>query len=170
VVLVATAFVLSSEAPAQDSSQSLVYAAYDGENSAGQVFKTMKANQKATGEKILSYAVVSKDLKGKTRVRDQRERDAKVGAVIGGAIGVLGGPPGVAAAAAAGGSVGYLTGNHVGISKDTVDKMKASLTPGSSALVVVLEDRWVEDVQKGLQQANARQVIAEKIATGNASN
>ena len=151
------------------TSQTLVYAAYDGEDTAGKVFKTMKANQKATGEHIESYAIVSKDIGAKTHVRDQRHKDARVGAVLGGVIGVLGGPVGAAAGAAAGGSVGYLTGNEVGISKDTVEQMKASLTPGTSALAVVLDDRWVQDVQKGLQQAQARQVIAEKIAVG-ASN
>jgi uncharacterized membrane protein len=105
-------------------------------------------------------------MKDKVHVRDQRERDAKGGAVLGGVIGAVGGPAGAAAGAAAGGSVGYLTGNEVGISKDMVEQMKSSLTPGSSALAVVLEDKWVEDVDKALRQANARQVVAEKIAAG----
>ncbi len=39
----------------------------------------------------------------------------------------------------------------------------------SAALAVVLDDRWVQDVEKGLRQANARQVVAEKIATGAAA-
>jgi uncharacterized membrane protein len=152
------------------SSQTLIYAVYDGEKSAGEVLKTMRKNQKDTGEHIQSYAVVSKDMKGKVRVHDQRERDAKVGAVLGGVIGVVGGPAGAVAGAAAGGSLGYLTGNEVGISKEIVEQMKTSLTPGSSALCVVLEDRWVQDVEKGLKQAQARRVIAEKIATGSTSS
>jgi uncharacterized membrane protein len=148
------------------SSQTLIYAVYDGEKTASDVLQTMRSNQKATGEHIQSYAVVSKDMKGKVRVRDQRERDAKVGAVIGGVIGVLGGPAGAVAGAAAGGSLGFLTGNEVGISKDMVGQMKTSLTPGNSALAVVLDDRWVQDVEKGLTQAHARQVVAEKIVAG----
>lgn len=165
VVLVALA--VSGPMRAQSiTSQTLIYAAYDGEKTASDVLQTMRANQKATGEHIQSYAVVSKDMKGKVRVRDQRERDAKVGAVIGGVIGVLGGPAGAVAGAAAGGSLGYLTGNDVGISRENVETMKTSLTPGSSALAVVLDDRWVQDVEKGLTQAQARQVVAEKIAAG----
>lgn len=165
-IWIALLLVAAHPAPAQDvHSQTLIYAAYDGEDNAGQVFKTMKANQTATGEKILSYAIVSKDINGKTRVRDQRKKDAKVGAVLGGVIGVLGGPAGVVAGAAAGGSVGYLTGDQVGISKDTVDRMKAALTPNSSALVVVLDDRWVQDVAKGLKEAQAREVISEAISS-----
>ena len=165
--LVGMALMAPREAPAQQvSSQSLIYAAYEGENTANEVFKTMKANQKATGERILSYTIVSKDQKGKVHVRDQRKKDAKVGTVLGAVIGVLGGPAGAVAGATAGGSLGYLTGDKVGVSRSMVDDMKASLTPGSSALAVVLDDRWVQDVEKGLRQAHARQVIAEKIATG----
>ena len=145
-------------------SETLVYAVYDGQNTASQVFKTMKSAQNSTGERIESYAVVSKDLQGKVRVRDQRRRDAGVGAILGGVIGVLGGPIGVAAGAAAGGGVGYLTGDAVGISRDNVEQMKASLTPDSSALVVVLNDRWVNDVERDMNQAHARAVIANQIA------
>ncbi len=173
LALMGFAFMVARPMTAQQEhvvSQSLIYAAYAGEDTAGQVFKTMKENQKATGEHIVSYAVVSKDLKGNVHVRDQRGKDARVGAILGGVIGVIGGPAGAVAGAAAGGSLGYLTGNEVGISKDMVEQMKASLTPGSSALAVVLDDRWVQDVEKGLRQANARRVVAEKIATGDASN
>ena len=165
------AFLIANSAPAQQiSAQSLIYATYEGEDTAGKVFETIKANQKATGERILSYAVVSKDLKGKVHVRDQRKKDAKVGAILGGVIGVLGGPAGAVAGAAAGGSLGYLTGNEVGISRENVETMKTSLTPGSSALAVILEDRWVQDVEKGLREAHARQVVAEKIAAGAVKN
>jgi uncharacterized membrane protein len=147
-------------------SQSLVYAVYNGQDTASQVFKTMKSAQYSTGERIESYAIVSKDLKGKVRVRDQRKRDGSVGAVLGGVIGLLGGPIGVAAGATAGGAVGYLTGDAVGISRDSVESMKTSLTPDSSALVVVLDDIWVQDVERDLNQANARAVIASQIAQG----
>ena len=47
--------------------------------------------------------------------------------------------------------------------------MKASLTPGTSALIVVLDNRWVQDIQKGLQQTQARHVVAEQIANGSAA-
>ena len=116
-------------------------------------------------ERIESYAVVSKDLKGKIRVRDQRRTDSGIGAVVGGVIGLLGGPVGVAVGATAGGAVGYLTGEAVGISRDNVNSMKQSLTPDSSALVVVLDDRWVKDVEKDLNQAHARAVITDQIAS-----
>jgi len=149
---------------AADKSETLVYAVYNGQDTATQVFKSMKSAQSSTGERIESYAVVSKDLKGKVTVRDQRKRDSGVGAVLGGVIGLVGGPVGVAAGAAAGGAAGYLTGDAVGIPRDKVESMKQSLTNDSSALVVVLEDKWVKDVEHDLNQANARAVIANQIA------
>jgi uncharacterized membrane protein len=150
---------------ASDRPETLIYAVYNGQDTASQVFKTMKSAQGETGERIESYAVVSKDLKGKVKVRDQRIRDASVGAVLGGVIGLIGGPLGVAAGATAGGAVGYLTGDAVGIPRDKVESMKQSLTPDSSAVVVVLDDRWVKDVQHDLNQAQAREVIANQIAS-----
>jgi len=144
--------------------QTLIMAVYDGQDTAGQVFKTMSSAQGDTGERIQSYAVVSKDLKGKVRVRDQRRTGAGVGAVVGGVIGLVGGPAGVAAGATAGSAVGYLTGDAVGISRESVQSMEQSLTPNSSALIVVLYDRWVQDVQRDMNQANARAVIANQIA------
>jgi len=170
-IAIVVALVIPNLVLAQDlTSQTLIYATYDGEKSAGEVFKTMRSNQIATGERIESYAIVSKDLKGKTRVQDQRKKNSAVGAVLGAVIGVLGGQVGAVAGATAGGGLGYLTGDSVGIPRQTVDDMKAALTPGSSALVVVLDDRWVQDVDKGLRQANARQVIREQIARGATNN
>src|SRR5262245_21240776 len=123
IVAVVTGSAVEIEAlrAAAQQSESLIYAVYDGPDTAGQVFKTMQSAQVATGESIESYAVVSKDAKGKVRVRDQRKRDSGIGAVIGGVIGLIGGPIGVAAGAAAGGSVGYLTGEAVGIPREKVE-------------------------------------------------
>ena len=89
-----------------------------------------------------------------------------MGAVLGGVIGLLGGPVGVAAGATAGGAVGYLTGDSVGIPRDKVQTMKQSLVPDSSALIVVLADRWVQDVDHDMRQAQAREVVASQIASG----
>jgi uncharacterized membrane protein len=165
---VATTLMVGTMASApvrtQARSESLLYAVYEGQDTASQAYKTIVKAQGSTGERIEAYAVVSKDLKGKVHVVDQRKTDAGVGAIVGGVIGLLGGPVGLAVGAGAGGTIGYLTGDAVGIPRDKVDSMEKSLTPGSSALVVVLDDRWVQDVQRDMKQAQARQVIAHQIA------
>jgi Protein of unknown function (DUF1269) len=58
-----------------------------------------------------------------------------------------------------------LAGDAVGIPRDKVESMKQSLTPDSSALVVVLNDRWVQDVERDMNQAHARAVIANQIVS-----
>jgi uncharacterized membrane protein len=165
VVLTINIITAAGLRAADNKSQTLVYAVYNGEDTATEVFKTMSSAQAATGERIEAYAVVSKDLKGKVRVRDQRRTDAGVGAVVGGVIGLLGGPVGVAIGASTGGAVGYLTGEAVGIPREKVESMKQSLVPDSSALVVVLDDKWVKDVERDLTQAHARAVVANQIAS-----
>jgi uncharacterized membrane protein len=165
LVTVASVASMGIVAAAAERSETLVYAVYNGQNTATDVFKTMKSAQGTTGERIEAYAIVSKDLKGKVRIRDQRKTDAGVGAIVGGVIGLLGGPVGVAVGASAGGAVGYLTGEAIGISRENVDRMKQSLVPDSSALVVVLDDQWVKDVERDLNQAHARAVIADQIAS-----
>ena len=148
---------------AATTSQTLLFAVYEGQNTAAQNLKTMMQAQGKTGERIQSYAVISKDPKGKVSVIDQRRTDASVGAVIGAVVGLVGGPVGAAVGATAGGAAGYLTGDAVGIPREDVQNIEKSLTPNSSALVVVLDDRWVKDVQRDMDQANARQVIASQI-------
>jgi len=148
---------------AATTSQTLLFAVYEGQNTAAQNLKTMIQAQGKTGERIQSYAVISKDPKGKVSVIDQRRTDASVGAVIGAVVGLVGGPVGAAVGATAGGAAGYLTGDAVGIPREDVENIEKSLTPNSSALVVVLDDRWVKDVQRDMDQANARQVIASQI-------
>ena len=53
----------------------------------------------------------------------------------------------------------------VGIFRDKVESMKQSLTPDSSALVVVLDDRRVRNVERDHNQAHAGAVIANQIAS-----
>ena len=43
--------------------------------------------------------------------------------------------------------------------------MEESLPPDSSAVVVVLDDRWVQDVERDLRKAQARLLIANEIAS-----
>jgi uncharacterized membrane protein len=165
VVAAGAGIIGGAAAQAQNvPARSLVFASYNDKDTAADVLKTLVDAQPATGVRIESFAVVSMNEKGKVRVLDQRHTDAGAGAVLGAVVGLLGGPVGVALGAGAGGTVGYLTGDAVGISRENVEAMKSGLTPDTSALAVVLEDRWVSDIARGLEQAKARSVIASRIA------
>jgi uncharacterized membrane protein len=144
--------------------QSLVYASYDSESGAKDAYKAMKETAREGVIHIDSFAVISKDQKGRVHVQSTQKHGALGGAVVGALVGALGGPAGAAAGAAAGGSIGFLTGSAVGIPREDINTIKASLTPGSSALIAVVDERWVGDLERSMKEAQAKQVLDRKIA------
>src|SRR5262249_45540225 len=118
--------------------QSLVYAVYDSEDGAKQAFSAIKQAQSEGVVDIDSFAVISKDQKGHVHVQSTQKRSALAGSIVGALVGLLGGPAGAAIGAAAGGGLGFLTGKAVGIPKEDINAIKASLEPGSSAVIAVV--------------------------------
>jgi uncharacterized membrane protein len=143
--------------------QSLVFASYDSENGARDALKAMKQTQREGVIHIDSFAVVSKDMKGHVHVQSTQKRGATAGAVVGALVGVLGGPVGAAVGATAGGALGYLTGEAVGIPREDINAIKSSLAPGTSAIVAVVDERWLADLERSLHEAQAKQVLDHKI-------
>jgi uncharacterized membrane protein len=146
--------------------QTLVYAVYDSEDGARNAFDTMRQSERQGVINIDSFAVVSKNQSGRVRVHSTQRRGAVAGSVIGALIGVIGGPAGVAVGMGAGGGIGFLTGNAVGIPREDINAIKSALQPGTSAVIAVVDERWVADVERGLHQAQAKQVLDHKIAGG----
>jgi uncharacterized membrane protein len=149
---------------ASTAPQTLVYASYDNEQGATQAFNAMKESQKQGAIQIESYAVIAKDQNGRVHVQSTQKSGAKAGAVVGALVGVLGGPPGVAVGAGAGGAIGYLTGESVGIPHEDIKAIKAALKPGTSAVVAVVDERWVSDAERALHEGNAREVLDHQLA------
>ncbi len=133
----------------QVNSHTLVYAVYHGEHTAGDVLAYLRKTQRAAGERIESYAVVSKSLDGKLTLD---EHPTPRGSAVELLVATLGEPS------------RELSGAAGGVSPELVDSAQASLTPGSSAVIAVMDDRWVRDLQRDLKEANARSVIASVIA------
>jgi uncharacterized membrane protein len=157
----------ATPARAQDSPQSLIYAVYDNETGAMNAYKSLQQAQREQVVRLDSYAVISKDAKGKVHVqRSNQKKGTIAGAVVGGLIGSLGGPAGAAVGATAGGAVGHATGEAVGIPREDIRAIKDTLSPGSSALVTVLEERWVGDLSRSLQQTDARRILQTKVEQG----
>jgi uncharacterized membrane protein len=144
--------------------QTLVYAVYDNENTANDAFKAMQQSQREGAIHIDSFAVVSKDQNGRVHVQSNQKHGARAGAIVGALVGLLGGPAGVAVGAGAGGAIGYLTGEAVGIPQQDINSIKASLTPGTSAIIAVVDERWVADLERSLHEAQAKQVLDRRLA------
>jgi uncharacterized membrane protein len=145
----------------QPAPLTVLYAEYPNDKAADQALKAIKAADKEGSIKVESYAVVRKDAEGKVSVKDQRRRKTVGGAVVGGLIGLLGGPVGVAVGAGVGGTAGHLM--SAGMDRDTLRQIEASLQPGESAVIAVVQERWVADTRKALQAAQARQVLTDDL-------
>ena len=73
---------------------------------------------------------------------EHKKKARKIGAISGAVLGVLGGPAAMVVLGAAGAAVGNLITNltHAGISKKMIETIEEGLEPGSSAVLVIVEE------------------------------
>ena len=158
----------------------LIVAAFQDETAADQALKELKNAQKQKLIDIQDAAVIRRDEKNKLHIKETADpgggKGAAAGGAIGAVIGLLGGPPGVVVGASVGALVGGVTAKVVdsGIPDERLEKIGEGLQPGTSAIVAIIEHRWVGDVEKQLADAGAdvltealRADIAEQLAAGN---
>jgi uncharacterized membrane protein len=77
---------------------------------------------------------------------------AKVGAIVGGVVGLIF-PPSLLASAALGAAIGGIAAKLRGdqLSGDDIKAMAESMEPGTSLLVAVMEPQWVDEVEAALK-------------------
>jgi uncharacterized membrane protein len=115
---------------------------------------------------IDNVAVLTRDADGKLDIKEPSDwgggRGAVVGGVTGAAIGLLAGPVGwaIGLGALVGGLASKLRDS--GFSDDRLRKLGESLKPGTSALVAVVEHRWVATLEKQLAEEGAN-TLTEQI-------
>jgi len=133
--------------------------------------KAAETLKKAEKKKFLStdnVAVITKAADGKIHFSETADRDfkrgAKVGAVIGGVVGLLAGPAGVIAGGTAGAAIsGAIAKLHdTGIADENLETLGRALTSGQAAIVVVLEEEWVDELQTVLAETEA-QVVSQPL-------
>lgn len=138
----------------------------------------LKAAKKEKLIHIESAAVLSKGDDGKVRISQTVDFGGKKGATIGGvagaAIGLLAGPA-LVVPVAVGALIGGLAGKlrDAGFSKERLERLGESLTPGSSAIVAVVEHERVGAIEDAMSEAGADMVtealasdIAEQLEAG----
>ena len=131
-------------------------------HTADEVVNELKASQKLGGYKVVAEAVVIREADGSIHVHEPGKggRGATIGAVVGGAIGLLGGPVGVLWLAAAGGALGGVAGHFAGrsIPADDLKKIGEQLQPNSSAFLALVENTDAEAVVNSMSGVNANVV------------
>lgn len=144
----------------------IIVAAFQDEAAADDTLKVLKEAKKEKLISIDNAAVIRKDEKGKLHIKETADmgggKGAGVGALVGGAIGLIGGPLGVAAGSAIGAAVGGVTAKlyDAGFEDDRLREIGNSLQPGTSAIVAVIEHRWVADLERDLQEEGAEVMTA----------
>jgi uncharacterized membrane protein len=137
----------------------LYVAAYSDAATAKSDFETLKA---AEGDdlKIEGAVVMSRDADGKVDVLEQGDEDTASGAVIGGGIGFVVGlfAPPLLAATAIGAGIGALLGHLT--KKHEEKKLGAEIDeyfpPNSSAVVVIVDDKYLDRVEASLTKADKK--------------
>lgn len=147
----------------------ILYAAtYSDESSAAEAYKSLKEAQGTEGLEIEGSVVVSRDEDGKVTVDETGGGQIGRGAWLGGGAGVIVGlfaPPlllSTAVGAGIGAVIGELRKHHdektIGIDMDEY------LPAGSSAVLVVMEDVYLDRVERSLEKADKR--ISKAVDSG----
>ncbi len=143
-----------------DNPIQVIVAAFKDEKSAKSALKELKQAQKAKLIKIENAAVLRKDEKGKLHIKETGDMSGGQGTALGGvagaAIGLLAGSL-LVVPAAVGALVGGLTAKlrDSGFSDVRLKALGENLTPGSSAIIAVVEHKWVEQVENALAEVEA---------------
>lgn len=143
----------------------LVIAGFQDERGADAALDMLKRAKKERLIGIEDAAVLRKDEKGKLHIKETADMGGGKGAAIGG---VLGGAVGAIAGAALAGPaiVGALVGGLAaklkdsGFDNDRLETVGEQLPSGSSAIVAVVEHKWVDEVRQELAGAGADAMTA----------
>lgn len=146
-----------------DAPVQVFVAAFPGENDADEALKQIKAARKEKLIGVIDVAVLRRDAKNKLHVRETADMGGGKGAAIGGAVGAAIGllfPPSVILAGGVGALVGGLAARlrDAGFPDGELRELGAGLQPGTSAIVAVIEHRWIADFEAAVQAESARMV------------
>ncbi len=145
----------------------VIVAAFDGMDSAKEAFDDLKQLEKEKSIKIENAAILQKDHDSKLHIRDVKDmtgtRGAVWGGVIGAVVGVISGPVGWAALGGAG--IGGLVAKlkDGGFENSRLEQWAEQLKPGTSALIAVVAEIWVREVEAELKE-KSRDVMTMEIS------
>ncbi|GAB4579615.1 MAG: hypothetical protein Fur0022_23530 [Anaerolineales bacterium] len=136
----------------------LLVSAYNEQGKAENVLQQLRKAEKEGLIRIANAAILTKDSKGEVEIHETEDVDSKKGAIFGaitgGLLGLLGGPIGAVLGAAAGAATGGFAAKKIdfGFEDDALHELKEGLTPGSSAIIAIVEHAWVEKVIAALEK------------------
>jgi uncharacterized membrane protein len=132
-------------------------AAFVNERAAEQALQQMKEARRSGDFYYDEAAVIRCDDRGKVHIDESGDmstgKGAGIGALIGGVVGLLGGPAGVALLAGTGAAIGALAAHRdAGFSNESLQQIGAALLPGTSALAATTSQIFVEEVRRQAEE------------------
>lgn len=144
----------------------VVVAAFQEEGAAKEALSVLKQLKKQKLIGIQNAAVLRKDATGKIYIKETADMGGGKGSVIGGvagaAIGLIAGPA-LVVPAAVGALVGGLTAKlrDTGFSNKRLETIAEGLQPETSAIIAVVEHKWVSQLEKEMAAMGADLVTAQ---------
>jgi uncharacterized membrane protein len=148
----------------------LLVVAFTDETAADQALEAMKAARKQHQFSFDDAAVIRHDAKGEVHFHETGDmgsgKAAGIGAVVGGVLGILGGPAGIVVGAGLGAAAGSFLGlADGGFRDDRLDAVGGALKPGTSAVVAITSHGLLKALQDLLTEeeigAAVNQLAAE---------
>lgn len=140
----------------------LLVANFDDESAADAALSDLKKAKKDETLDFVDAAVIKRTEAKKIHIKETEDVSGGTGALFGTVIGaVIGGLAGPLGAVVVGGATGAIIGGlagrmiDMGIPNQRLRDLAESLTPGTSAVVVVVDSNFVTAVEQRLEEANA---------------
>lgn len=150
----ATAQETGAIEPADTTPMTVIFVVFPGEMAAKQTMDTMMATQAERAGHLEAYAVVSKDAKGNVSVQEKQgkknatKRSSRATQSVDGVVALLGRSPG---------------GDQAGISKSNADQIQGMLAPGNSAIIFVVAEPWLKDMDSAMERSHPLQILEARL-------
>jgi uncharacterized membrane protein len=156
----------------------VIIAAYNEKEAAFEAYEFLRDSRTVANLFYQVAAVVWRAEDGKLHIKEPDDKTTGagigVGAVLGGMLGTLAGPAGIVLGASAGAAIGGLAASgDSGIPDERLEEIGETLTPGTSALVVLLHESDVEETRQALVEQGGEVMVtsldadlAEQLAAG----
>lgn len=142
----------------------VIVASYTEEKAASEAYEYLRDSRNLRDLYYQVAAMVWRAEDGKLHIKEPDDKSSGVGigvgAVLGGMIGTLAGPAGMVLGAGAGAAIGGLAASgDSGIPDERLKEIGVTLTPGNSALVVLLHESDVQITKQALIEQGGRVMV-----------
>jgi len=149
-----------------ESPYDVVLAVFEVEATASKAYKDLQKAEKDKKVDLENVVLIHKEADGKIDVKEAAEKisgEAAIGALVGGALGLLAGPVGVITFGAAGAALGGLSAkfDDVGFDDERLEMFGETLEPGKSAILAVLESQFSEKLVQELKNRGAQVAVED---------